>query len=143
MRRTLHCVLLLTLSLVVSTTAGAQCRAVSDTSSDFVETIKRYALPTDSVGRAFRDSLRLNVITSASSVTLITKTATCSSANAAYQAATTIARQTLSGKVYVVQVGKDYVVWDPTYLSNPQSPTSYGRAMVFDSRWKLKRTFVR
>ena len=143
MTRIIQGLLLLAISLTLAPRAAAQCRAASDTSADFVATIKDYALPTDSVGRAFRDSLRLNVITSASSVTFITKAATCGSANTAYQAATSVARQTLSGKVYVVQVGKDYVVWDPAYLSNPSSPTSYGRAMVFDSRWQLKRTFVR
>jgi hypothetical protein len=104
--------------------------------------VKRYALPIDSVGRAFRDSLRIGVIASASSVTLVTDGATCRLANAAYRAATTSGRRTFSGRVYVVQVGLDYVVWDPAYRSNPRSPLSYGRAIVFDSRWKFKRSFV-
>ena len=134
---------LFSLMLLASSEAGAQCRPTDDDSYDFVETVKAYALPTDSVGIAFRDSLRIAPITSATSVTLVTKATTCNSANAAYQAATTVSRQTLSGQVYVVQVGKDYVVWDPAYRFAPQTPESYGRAMVFDSRWVLKQTFVR
>lgn len=142
MTRSNQGILLLALTLLVAPRAGAQCRAASDTSFDFVETVKKIALPTDSVGRAFRDNLHLNVITSASSVSLITKAATCSSANTAYQTATTVGRSSFSGKVYVVQVGKDYVVWDPAYRANPQSTLSYGRAIVFDSRWAFKRSFA-
>jgi hypothetical protein len=60
-------------------------------------------------------------------------------ANAAYQAAATGARATLTGKVYVVQVGTSYVVWDPGYRFNPAAPADI--YMVFNAQWVKQSIF--
>ena len=119
--------------------SGQVCRAASDSSVDMVQMVKNYALATDSTTKATRDSLRIPAVSAASSVVLITKEVTCKSANTAYQRVATGARQTLSGRVYVVQVGTRYVVWDPAYSFNAAYPLWI--YMVFDSRWVLLSLF--
>lgn len=109
------------------------CRAANDSSANMIQMVKNYALATDPVMKATRDSLRIPAVALSSDVVLITKSATCKAANSAYQAAATGARQTLSGQVFVVQVGTNYVVWDPAYSFDPAYPEWV--YMVFDSRW--------
>jgi hypothetical protein len=125
---------------VASAQTTTVCRAAGDDSENMMTIVKQYALATDSTWKATRDSLRIPAVSSASSVVLITKENTCKSASSAYQSAVAGARQTLSGRVYVVQVGTSYVVWDPAYVYNVASPM--GAYAVFDSRWGLKRIFV-
>lgn len=133
----------LVIACLAAPVASAQttvCRAATDESGYMLNVVRLYALTTEPVGQAARDSLRIPAVSSASAVVLITKEATCKSANTAYQAAATGARQTLSGRVYVVQVGTAYVVWDPDYVYNVASPSP--QYMVFDSRWAFKSTFM-
>ena len=101
--------------------------------------VKQYALATEPTRTAPRDSLGIPAVASASDVQLVTKEATCKSANTAYQAAATGARQTLSGRVFVLQVGAVFVVWDPAYRFD----TSHDKDvfMVFTSPWVLKSKF--
>lgn len=120
--------------------AGAQvCRAANDSSIDMIQMVKNYALATDSVTKDVRDFLLIPAVASAADVALITKEGTCRRANSAYRKAATGARQTLSGRVFVVKVGTSYVVWDPAYSFN----ASYELwvYMLFDSRWVLKSLF--
>jgi hypothetical protein len=128
------------LLLVSARPAQAQiCRAADDSSYDMIEVVKSYALASDSVGRAVRDSLRIPAVASATNIVLISKEVTCKSANTAYQLAATGARQTLSGRVYVVQVGTRYVVWDPSYRYDTGQPKDV--FMVFDSKWVKQSLF--
>lgn len=128
------------LALVAAPRAGAQvCRAADDSSAGMIQMVKNYALASDSTMRDTRDSLRIPAVALASDVVLVTKEATCKSANTAYQAVATGARQTLTGRVYVVRVGTSYVVWDPGYAYNASYPTDI--YMVFDSRWVNRSIF--
>jgi hypothetical protein len=121
-------------------TASAQtCRAADDSSFDMIEMIKTYALASDSIGKATADSLGIPAVASASAIQLITKEATCRSANTAYQAVATGARQTLSGRVYVVQVGAAYVVWDPQYRYSTSADLDV--YVAFTSKWVKKSIF--
>jgi hypothetical protein len=123
-----------------SAAANAQtCRAADDSSADMIAMIKSYALATDSIGKATADSLGIPAVTSASNIQLITKEATCKSANTAYQAGATGARQTLSGRVYVVQVGSSYVVWDPQYRYS--TSVDHWVYMTFGSKWVKHSVF--
>ena len=126
--------------LGVVPSAGAQvCRAANDSSVNMIQMVKNYALATDSATKDVRDFLLIPAVASAADVALITKEVTCKSANTAYQKAATGARQTLSGRVFVVKVGTSYVVWDPAYRFNAAYETwAY---MLFDSRWVLKSLF--
>lgn len=140
--RSSHRFLLLVLLMLAPGGARAQarvCRAADDSSFDMIEMIKSYALATDSIGQAVRDSLRIPAVASAGNVVLITKENTCKSANTAYQNVASGARQTLSGRVYVVQVGTSYVVWDPSYRFDPAAASDV--FIVFDSRWARKSIF--
>jgi hypothetical protein len=128
------------LSIVATPGRAQSCRTNSDTASYVVGKVANLAAATDSIGKAVRDSLQISAVTSASSVVLITKAATCSSANAAYQSALSGGMtSTFSGKVYVVQSGKSYVVWDPSFRWAPGGGSVY---VVFDSRWAKKSTFL-
>ena len=133
------CLAAVSLLLVSSQVYAQACRPLDDNGHDFVESVKYFALPTDSAGRAFRDQLGLSVITSPASVVFVAKETTCNTARAAYQKDITVSRQTLSSSVYVVQVGKSFVVWDPSYRYTPESS---GTVMVFDSRWVLKKSYM-
>ena len=115
------------------------CRAADDSSYDMIEMVKSFALATDSGWVAARDARGIPAVASASNVVLVTKENLCKSANSAYQAVATGDRQTLTGRVYVVQVGTSYVVWDPGYRYNIASPADI--FMVFDSRWVKKSIF--
>jgi hypothetical protein len=115
------------------------CRAADDSSFDMIEMIKSYALATDSIATATAASLGIPAVASASSIRLVTNDATCRSANTAYQAAATGARQTLSGRVYVVQVGSSYVVWDPRYRYSTSFDSDV--YMTFTSAWAKKSVF--
>ena len=132
--------LLILMIALGSVRAQAQvCRAADDSSYDMIEMVKRYALATDSIGQATRDSLRIPAVASASNVVLVTNENTCRSVNAAYQNVASGARQALSGRVYVVQVGTSYVVWDPSYRYDPAD--AFDVFIVFDSRWAKKSIF--
>jgi hypothetical protein len=98
-----------------------------------IEMIKSYSIATDSIAKATRDSLRLPALRSASSIALVTKQATCKSANAAYRAVAVGDRQTLSGQVFVVRAGSVYIVWDPAYRVISSQPQDV--YVVFDSKW--------
>jgi hypothetical protein len=127
------------LLFLVSVPAHAQCRTNADTAAYVRDKVGSYALATDSVGKAVRDSLRIDPASSASAIVLITKSATCSSANTAYKAALAGGlTQTFSNAVYVVQSGKSYIVWDPSFKWAPRGGSSY---VVFDSRWAVKSVF--
>ena len=129
---------ILCLGLVPS--VGAQiCRAANDSSVDMIQMVKNYALATDSAMKVSRDFLLIPAVASAADVALITKEVTCKSANSAYQKAATGARQTLSGRVFVVKVGTSYVVWDPAYRFHASYESWL--YMLFDSRWVLKSHF--
>jgi len=104
-----------------------------------IEMIKTYALATDSVGRAAADSLGIPAVASASAIQLVTKGSTCVAASAAYQAAANGGRQTLSGRVYVVQVGTAFVVWDPQYRYSTSADLDV--YMVFTAKWVKKSIF--
>lgn len=126
--------------LLAAPRAEAQiCRAADDSSAGMIQMVKNYALATDSATKEGRDTLRIPAVSLASDVALITKEATCKSANTAYQLVATGARQTLTGRVYVVRVGTSYVVWDPGYAFDPSYAVDI--YMVFDSRWVHKSTF--
>ena len=118
---------------------GQVCRAADDSSYAMIEMVKSFALATDSSWVAARDARGIPAASSANTVVLITRENTCKSANTAYQSVATGARQTLTGRVYVVQVGTSYVVWDPGYRYDIASPADI--YMVFDSRWAKKSIF--
>src|SRR4051812_46956539 len=96
-----------TMCAIPLTSVHAQtCRTNADTAAYVKHKVGNYALATDSVGKAVRDSLRIDAVASASAITLVTKTATCSSANTAYRSALAGGdASTFSGKLYVIQVG--------------------------------------
>lgn len=135
----LACTAVLLLGCVALPARAQVCRAADDSSFSLVEMVKSFALATDSAFKAARDSLGIPPAASSADVVLITKQTICKSANTAYQKAATGARQTLTGRVYVVQVGSSYVVWDPGYVYDPAYPTDI--YMVFDSRWAKKSIF--
>ena len=133
-------VLALLFVILATPKASAQCRAADDSSYNMVERVKKYSLVTsDTTYNSTRIALALPAITSASQIALVTKASTCKSANTAYQAAATGARQTLTGRVYVVHVGTSYVVWDPWYQFNTAVPADI--YMVFDSQWVKRSIF--
>ena len=135
-----RCIVLIVLGLLSPGLASAQnCRAADDSSYDMIELVKSYAMASDSIGRATRDSLRIPAVASASSIALVTKQTTCKSANTAYQSVATGDRQTLSGQVFVVQVGTVYVVWDPSYRTISAQPQDVN--IVFDSKWNKLSIF--
>jgi hypothetical protein len=139
-------VLFLSLAIVISVSGPLQaqnCRTDADTSAWIRDKVGTYALATDSLGKAVRDSLKIDPATSLSAITLITKQATCSSANTAYRAAIVGGlRQTFSGKVYVIQTGKSYMVWDPAFrYGTAPDGTSSAVFVVFDSRWVKRSIF--
>lgn len=101
--------------------------------------MKSHALAADSIGKATADSLGIPAVASPSAIRLITNESTCKLANAAYQAIATGARETLSGRVYVVQAGAAYIVLDARYRYSP-SFDKYAY-MVFTSKWVLKSIF--
>jgi hypothetical protein len=115
------------------------CRPADDSSAGMIQMVKNYALASDAAMRESRDSLRIPAVALPSDVALITKEVTCESANTAYQRVATGARQTLTGRVYVVRVGTSYVVWDPGYAFDASDPTDI--YMVFDSHWNNKSIF--
>ena len=139
-RSTQVSLMLVVLILLGGAQAQAQvCRAADDSSYDMIEMVKSFALATDSSWKTARDARGIPAVASASSVVLITKSNTCKAANVAYQGVASGARQTLTGRVYVVQVGTSYVVWDPGYRFDIASPADI--YMVFDSRWVKKSIF--
>lgn len=132
--------LLLLLTMLGSARAQAQvCRAADDSSSYMIQLVTKFATATDPGWVAARDARGIPAVASASNVVLITKENICKSANTAYQGVATGARQTLSGRVYVVQVGTSYVVFDPNYRYDVANPADI--YMVFDSRWVKKSIF--
>lgn len=136
----LHRANLLFFTLLFVPSAQAQvCRAADDSSYAMIEMIKPYALARDSSWMAARDSLRVPAVSDSTTIKLITKEVTCKSANSAYQLAAGGARQTLTGRVYVVQIGASFLVWDPGYLYNPQYPKDV--YMVFNSKWVRQSIF--
>jgi hypothetical protein len=142
MKLFLPLVLAAILGAPAATRVSAQtvCRAADDSSFDLIEMIRTYALATDSIGKATADSLGIPAVASAASIRLVTRESVCRSANSAYQAAATGARQTLSGRVYVVQVGSAYVVWDPQYRYSTSAPP-LDVYMSFTSKWVKRRIF--
>jgi hypothetical protein len=138
MRSLFYCAALLVFASAPRAQAQV-CRPADDSSFDMIEMIKSYAIPSNSRYAAARDSLRIPAVSSPGSITLVTKEVTCKSANTAYQKVATGARETLSGRVYVVQVGTSFVVWDPAYRYNANSPAE--TYMVFDSKWIKQSIF--
>jgi hypothetical protein len=127
------------LSLLSAPAYAQSCRINADTAAYLRDKVGSYALATDSVGKAVRDSLRIDPAASASAVVLITKSTTCASANTAYKSALTGGLSaTFSNMVYVVQSGKSYVVWDPSFKWAARGGSVY---VVFDSRWTKKSIF--
>ena len=116
-----------------------RCRAADDSSYDMTEMIKQYALAVDSEWVAARDRLGIPGVALAKDIQLVTTEASCKSANAAYQAVAKGARQTLTGRVYVLRVRTVFVVWDPGYRYDP----SFDKYvyMVFSPRWTLRSIF--
>jgi len=118
--------------------AGAQCAPANGNATWLVRLVNKYANPMDVSWAAARDSLRISSPAPGTAVVLVTKAATCKSANTAYRNAVTGNRATLSGQVHVVQSGTTYVVWDPSYRYATGANRTY---MVFSSSWVLKRKF--
>ena len=117
--------------------ASAQCRRADEVGNALLYDVRKYAHATDSLQVLVRDNLELSP-PSRTGVGLVTKSATCKSANTAYQKAATGDRATLSGRVYVIQTGSTYVVLDPAYRYTTESnPTR----MVFNSSWVLLTIF--
>jgi len=141
MKRLSISILLVSLLLSVSAKVqGQTCRAANDSSYDMIEMVKQYAVvSSDTSDEKRRIALGIPSVTSASQVVLVKKAATCKAANTAYQSVATGARQTLTGMVFVVQVGSSYVVWDPGYRFNPASPADI--YMVFNSSWVKQSIF--
>ena len=133
------------LSLIVAVVASlwaipvsAQCRSADSGGNALLGRVSRYAQATDPYLSAVRDSLRLTPPAPRTGVVLVTKSATCKSANTAYQKAVTGNRATLSGQVYVVQTGSTYVVLDPAYKFTTGSNHTH---MAFNSQWVLLSKF--
>lgn len=143
MRQLVVCACLAPGSVLAARDLSAQtmtrCRAADDSSSYLTEMIKQYALAVDSEWVAARDGLGIPGVASAKDIQLVTTEAICKSANAAYQAVAKGARQTLTGRVYVLRVGPAFVVWDPGYRYDPTFDKYVH--MVFSPRWALQSIF--
>ena len=110
--------------------AQSACRGPDALGTALRIDVQRYTYATDTVTAAVRDSLRLPASESA---VLVTDNRKCQNAVAALQAAVPGNPERLSGRVYLIAVGrKHFVVVDPDWgLGDP--PHRF--AFVFDSRW--------
>jgi hypothetical protein len=132
-----RCALALGLLAGTVSPAQAQCRPADAKASYAVSRVKVFASATDSHYVAIRDRLKITP-PDRNGVFQVTKAATCKSANTAYQTAAAGDRSSFSGQVYVIQSGKSFVVWDPSYRYVPGGDDLF---MVFDSQWALKSKF--
>jgi len=141
-------VLCLTLAVAASslTAAGraraqgvSPCRDADSLSAVLVDIVTKYTAATDPYLIEARDSLRLPNVP-ANQVVLVSKRSVCRDAVTAYAAHATGNTATLSGRVYVVQAGSTYIVWDPDYAySQPDAAT----IMTFDLQFNLLSIFPR
>lgn len=121
-----------------ATKATAQCRP-NDADASYLKRTVEEMVMRDSTWTAVADSLGIAPPDPRTGVMYVTKSATCKSANTAYQKAVTGNRATLSLQVYVVQSGSTFIVWDPAYKFVAESGATI---MVFSSSWVLKSKFI-
>jgi hypothetical protein len=99
--------------------------------------LARYAFANRPDEKAVRDSLRLP---QSGQTSIITSESVCKKANPAYQGVLAGTGHGFSGKVYVIQVGTTYAVFDPVYHWGPDS--GYYTVVIFDSRWRKLSSYT-
>ena len=122
---------------------GAQdiCRTPDSTGRGFVREITKYASATSPHNAAVRDSLKL-VPTPPGDIHLLQDERVCRRAAAAYRRELTSAAETHTGRVYVLQTRKRYVVLDPDYHLAPTRARYRPWIMViFDEHWRPLSSF--
>ncbi len=115
------------------------CRSADSPSALFKQEITRYSAAATADEQAVRDSLRL-ASASPSQVVLVTQETVCRKANSAYK--TKLANTGGSGfsdRVYVLQVGNTYAVFDPSFTYD--ASLGYWTIVVLDSRYKPLSVF--
>lgn len=121
--------------------ARAQCRPIDQNGNQFKYDIGLYAgaIGTDPKA-SIRNKIKLDSVP-ATQVTLVTKSATCSKANAAYQLKLAgTGGPPFSGQVYVLQVGSTYAVMDPAFYYDSQLPKERV-IVIMDSKFKALSKF--
>jgi hypothetical protein len=116
---------------------GQVCRQPDATAELVRQDLTRYALADHPDDKAVRDSLRLP---QSGIISVITSESVCKKANPAYQAVLAGTGHGFSGKVYVIQVGSTYAVFDPVYHWGPDS--GYYTVVIFDSRWRKLSSYT-
>jgi hypothetical protein len=124
-------ILLLVFAGRASELSAGICRPPDTLSQRIVNHLARYSTATSGDFKAVRDSLRLP---QASILTVVTSEAVCKKANPAYQAVLAGTGHGFSGKVYVIQIGTVYAVFDPVYRYGPTA--GIFTVVIFDSRWR-------
>lgn len=126
---------MLTIALLPLTRISAQtssCRTADANSARLLEFVRFLVTTTDPVQTRIRDSLGVAPM-AASRVSLVTTAKTCSSAVAAYNAATNSVGRPRN--VHLVSAGKTYAVFDPDDRGGEWSVT-----LFFDSKFKFVRS---
>jgi hypothetical protein len=134
-------VLMLLATSGATTTLWAQsvCRPADSLGALFKQEITRYSAPSTADELAVRDSLRL-ASANPTQVVLATQEAVCKKANAAYKAKLTdTGGSGFSNRVYVLQVGNTYAVFDPAFTYD--SSLGYWTIVILDSRYKPLSVF--
>ena len=132
------------LSMVVATlllgsgSAAAQCRAANaETAATIKFLAKLVTAPSTDVTRtAKRQQYGLPKLTNSSSIAVVTKAATCTSALQKYNA--TAPQSPAPTSIYVVSVGNTYVVWN----SPPPVGSEFQLHMVMSSKFVVLSKFA-
>ena len=116
------------------------CRPADAETSTLKLDIGRYSAAVSGDGKVVRDSLKIPFVP-VEEITVVTQEATCKKASAALKSLfANTGNNTLSGRVYVLQVGSAYAVVDPAYRHDASLPV--GPILFVDSRFKpLSTTF--
>lgn len=128
------------------TRAEAQtCRPADSLSNRLLDRVLFFTrgwqqFPEDTALRTSLGQIKLLALNSTSEVTLVTSEALCKKAAAAYRAAVPSQATRLSGKVYVIQAGRDrFVVVDPTWYYTTFSAYTM---MTLDTRYAVLAKWI-
>jgi hypothetical protein len=113
------------------------CRQPDATAELVRQDLARYAFADHPGDKAVRDSLRLP---QGGSTSVVTSESVCKKAKPAYEGVLAGTGHGFSGKVYVIQVGNTYAVFDPVYHWGPD-PGHY-KVVIFDSRWRKLSSYT-
>jgi hypothetical protein len=107
------------------------CRPLDASSEPVRHRLAIYAEATSGDDKTVRDSLHLP---NTALISFVASESVCKKAIAAYQSALAGTGHGFSTRVYVIQVGTVYAVYDPVYHWGPD-PDFY-TVVIFDSRWR-------